>query len=88
MKEFINNNRELFVGYLIWVALNFIALCVSDGFGSRYFYPFQDDGLSIYVTNGYDGLTHAYDISEFLVYTIIPLICIYIYSLIKQPKIN
>lgn len=61
--------------YLIWVAVNFVFLLAfgSIVFGSGCFYPFC----------GFEYVYH-YDISEFLAYTIAPLLIILAIKLRKE----
>lgn len=67
-------NREI-GNYLIWVAVNIIVLLILGRlkFGSRDFYPF----------GGFDNIDD-YDLSEFLVYTIVPLLFILAIKLRKN----
>jgi len=67
-------NKEI-GNYLIWVALNLVVLLVFGTlkFGYYSFYPLE----------GFDELDE-YDISEFLAYTIIPLLMILATKLRKE----
>ena len=61
--------------YLIWVAVNFVfLLALGDlSFGNGNFYPFR----------GFDRVWD-YDISEFLLYTVAPLLIILAIKLRKE----
>jgi hypothetical protein len=63
--KFTNKEKS---SYLIWVAINLFVLLVFGelSFGNGYFYPLSD---------GFEEV-NDYDISEFMAYTIIPLLII------------
>jgi len=64
--------------YIIWVFFHFILLILPKG-GSYYskdqFWPFCDGSYS-----------EAYDISEFLIYSLLPVVIIYAIKLINHDK--
>ena len=87
----INYNflRKSIGWYCAWVLINLaILLIYSDGIfdngnmGAKYFWPF---GRGIYTNWGNLEVSH-YDITEFLVYTIFPIVILFIISLIKSDK--
>ena len=64
--------------YLIWVFLHFtLWILPKDGYGSSYqeFWPFTSGSLS-----------ETYDLSEFLIYSLLPLVIIYSIKLIRDGK--
>ncbi len=60
--------------YLAWVTLNFLFLLIAGKlrYSTSEFYPF--DGF---------GYTSDYDITDFLVYTVSPILILVSYNLIK-----
>jgi len=71
-------NKEI-SSYLIWVAVNLFVLLVlgSLEFGYGDFYPFGNNGFADF---------KDYDITEFLTYTIIPLLIILAIKFGKDEK--
>jgi hypothetical protein len=71
--------------YLTWVLIHF-GLWVSNGakitssYVRGYFYPFNDGERAYYFKAFY------YDITEFLFYTIVPILIYYIITLFNSPK--
>lgn len=72
--------------YLIWVTINFTLLMLSGNiyFGSSdgwypYYYTYGEAVFSIY-------LQDTYDLSEFLLYNLVPLLLFVSYKLIKEKK--
>lgn len=64
--------------YLVWVLLHIILLLTnwkSNDYSSEKIWPFSE----------YSELKH-YDLTEFLLYTVVPLILIIIINLFKEPK--
>ena len=63
--------------YLGWITLNFLFLLIAgeQKFSTDYLYPF--DGFKY---------TSDYDISDFLVYTVAPILIITSYNLIKSKE--
>lgn len=92
MKEFIEKNRTKVILFSIWVFINFVCLMVSDKRTSDLFFPFQDNKAITILRNGGSNksgsVLHAYDFSEFAVYTLFPLFLIFIYQLLFKPKTN
>jgi len=73
-KEFIENNK-VFIGiYLIWFLLHIIFLLTSPvrSYSRSEFWPFGDGDMKYY------------DITEFLLYTIAPIIIYLIYYFLKD----
>ena len=71
-------NKEI-SSYLIWVAINlFVLLALGNlKFGDGNFYPFS---------NGFADIRYDYDITEFLAYTIVPLLIILAVKFGKDEK--
>ena len=63
--------------YIIWVFIHFILWVLpKDGYGPTYreFWPFGEGGVD------------SYDTSEFLIYSLLPLVIIYSLKLIRNDK--
>ncbi len=83
MKDFIDKNRIAVAIYLIWGFINTSILMLSDGSSANmYFYPFQGSFAS-----GTDfPILHVYDISEYFVFMISPLLIFVVYRLLNPKK--
>jgi uncharacterized BrkB/YihY/UPF0761 family membrane protein len=73
-KEFIENNKVFTVIYLIWMLLHLIFLLTSPSYGpsQQEFWPFGDNRMKYY------------DYTEFLLYSIAPVILYLIYYFLKD----
>lgn len=74
----MNLSKKTWGYYLLWVFLHFILLIIpKDHYDSDYteFWPFTGKTLG-----------QSYDLSEFLVYSLLPLVIIYSIKLIKNEK--
>lgn len=80
LRNFYENNKDVSILYIIWFTLNFIALFISDASASHIFYPFgKADTRNVFDGHKSDSVYHAYDFSEFIVYTIVPIILYFLY---------
>lgn len=87
LNRFMDHNKVLIIIYSLWVVVHIICLSISTGVKEENFYPFDTDpDMIIDSGNQIPGhvLKYSYDISEFTVYTLIPLIFIFIYWLITK----
>lgn len=83
----INKTKVLLAIYLIWVCVHFVLLF----WGTEYWAPGIDDFFDIeYGVWPFcgDDLNDAYDLSEFVVYSVVPLIIYKIVMLLKGSKNN
>ena len=85
--EFIQNHKKFLSIYLVWVFIQLYAFIYSK---HRYswkpiqdkvhiFYPFEE------TINGYSTVG-LYDITELMVYALVPLLIYFIYFAFKKPK--
>ncbi len=94
VKRIYSKYPKMSILYLIWFTINFVILFISDKQGASYFYPFEkNNARSGTFTYYHDGtrphsLFHAYDYSEFVIYTITPLLVVLIVILILNNKKN
>lgn len=68
-------SNKLVAIYLIWFFINlmFLLLGSKHSSGTRYFFPFRGDFRN-------------YDISEFIIYILLPVFIYVIFKLLKNPK--
>lgn len=71
IKKFINDNKNFVVFYLIWFFFHLVFLCYdSNKYDKEEFWPFSNAEL------------RYYDLSEFVVYLIIPIVILALWKLI------
>jgi len=97
MKNFFNSIPRKWKGiYLIWFSIQFILLMVSGHFFTlgEYFYPFYTDIGWLYSYSdkvnvpGLDFTNiHIYDLSEFFVYTLFPILIVLIIYYLKPDNL-
>ncbi|MHA8075555.1 hypothetical protein [Aquirufa sp. TARAVU-A1A] len=75
-----------YIGYYsLWAFLHLIFLVLGwDGTNHYYFFPFES---SYYSSNPFE-VRENYDLSEFLVYVLGPLVLIFATNLIAADKVN
>lgn len=71
MNELERKRRQLIAIYLLWVFINIVTWVASDGGDSTVLWPFSE---------GYN-IMEIYDFSEFLIYTIGPVVLLVVYSI-------
>lgn len=67
MDELTQKRRRIVAVYVGWAFINLIILLMADG-NRGYFFPFETDRID------------AYDITEFLVFVVGPIIAYFIYK--------
>jgi hypothetical protein len=74
MKELLNNKKLLGI-YTLWITLHFIIFVFSSNGSKHEFWPLTDYSLM-----------DSYDITEFLIYSICPILLIIAINLISSSK--
>jgi len=75
-----NKNDKIFLGaYLVWIIIQILLFSTGSAFDfDNDFFPFDHGDLDFDVD--------VYDYTEFLFYSLLPLIALFIYRLIKSEK--
>lgn len=82
MKNFLNWIPWKWKGiYLIWFTIHFILILISGNA-----FEHDTDFIPFNVFWGYRDTVYGYDYSEFLVYTIAPILIVLIIYYLKPPK--
>jgi hypothetical protein len=84
MENFIKQNRVFSLIYSVWFFVNFAVLFISDGLTYGHFYPFDPTAQRAFRNEKFGSLFHSYDMSEFIFYTLSPLILFFIYKKIYK----
>lgn len=90
IKDIIDLNKQkdkrILAIYLVWLSINIILLAVGQslatGGSAEGFFPFYNATKDYFYPDGRLSIFLAYDFSEFMVYSLIPVICYTAYKLL------